>query len=59
MFGNTGAEPPKDAGDHPVGSASAAAAAAGQDPLSAANSATVGRWLELLPERSWDETPDD
>ena len=57
MFGNTGAKSPKDAGDHPVGSVSAAAD--GQDPLSAANSATVGRWLELLPERSWDETPDD
>ena len=57
MFGNTGAKPPKDAGDHPVGSVSAADD--GQDPLSAANSATVGRWLELLPERSWDETPDD
>ncbi|WP_166785775.1 MULTISPECIES: hypothetical protein [Cryobacterium] len=55
MFGNTGAEPLGDAGDPSAVSADTAA----EGGISSANSETVGHWLDQLPERSWDESPDE
>lgn len=55
MFGNAGAKPPTDAWDPSAGSVGTTA----EGGISSANSETVGDWLDHLPERSWDQSPDE
>ena len=62
MFGNAGAQPPKDAeGRDLISEASCSVppglACPAESSISLANDDSVGNWLEDLPERSWDVGP--
>lgn len=60
MFGNAEAKPPTDARDLSAGAVESLPGGGGaaESGIAAANSETVGHWLEHLPERSWDGYPD-